>query len=383
MFTLRLSHLVPLYVGLNVGCQSGDPDLLLRTANAHRVTTVHPADSSLPFVLERGVGRETGPGSFSAIAAATGAADGSVLLNEAATCKLVRVDPMGDLQVPGFGGCGDGPGEMRRLKGLTVIGDSVLVLLSEEPTYRVFRLNGDEVGRGTTNDSLPVGTDLQAWVGLGGPRILVSLAIPPAVLRARPESGALSPVGLLDLGTRAFTPFDIRSPVAATQNIANFVSGPSVCALEPGGLVAVFNEWMPQLLLVDPRSGDVRYEVRIEGDYSPIELHAPMVGYRPHTLASTVACGDGLAVFWTREGEVADGRTRIRGGIVGAVDREGNVLGVERYTSRDTLLFARPVAVSRGRIAMVTNTFSAFPQLLYVRLPWRAPSALVTSEGRK
>ncbi len=333
---------------------------------------VRPSKLPAPMRLVASVGRESGPGSFSAIAAATGGADGSVLLNEAATCRLILVDTLGSPHVPGFGDCGDGPGELRRLKGLTRVGDSVVAFLSEEPSFRVYLLDGTEVGRGTINDSFPPGTDLQGGTGVAGGRLVVSLAIPPAVLRATGEDGGrvLSPVGLLDLRTRSVTPFPIRSAPVVARNVANFVSGPSVCSLRPGGLVAVLNEWTPQLLLVDPLTGEVKHEVRVEGDYAPVELAEPMVGYRPRALASTVACGEGYAVLWTREGEVADGKTRIAGGLIGVVDEKGEVLGVARYASTDTLLFARPVAVSLGRIAAVTNTFTVFPQLLYLQMPW-------------
>jgi hypothetical protein len=353
------------------GCLGDSPAekrLRITTDSDHPIQLLKAEPLAVRPTLLLAVGQENGPSAFAAIAGATVTASGEVLLNEGATCRLIRVGTDGALRLPGIGACGDGPGELRRVRSLAVSGDSVLVLLSDEPTYRTLLANGEEVGRGTTNDSLPLGVEIHAIARLAGSELAASLAIPPAVMRA--QEGGMRSVGIIDLHTKGIRTLPLGVPSVSRQNVAPYLSGPSVCAFGPEGPLVVFNEWSPQLLVTDLRSGNVIAEVRVQGDYEPVALPSPMVGYRPRALASSVVCGKDRAVFWTREGEAVQGQTTISGGMIGIVDREGTVVGVGRYGPTDTLLFARPAGVSNGRLVSVSNSFTPFPQLLYLGLPW-------------
>lgn len=322
-------------------------------------------------VLKGRYGAPSGPSSFSALQGLAVSRKGILAVVDVAECRVELYSVTGPTLMPTgqFGKCGDGPGELRQVRSMTFVGDTLAILLAGQPTIRLLALDGREVGRLDLGSRLPAGFDIQQIEGLPPSALLVSLASGRGTgSRSGPGERSLALVYSLAGDSVIRLPGSV--PQVAMANTGVYFSGPALCAgtSHDTTYFALANRWASEVAIYRWPQIEMLSHVAAPGDYSPLALPNPNTGYMPRIFGLSAACVYGGVLLWSRTGHFDGAHPVFDGGRVLGVSMSGSPLMDFRYSSADSAMLVIPEGSFQGRLFGASNQLFGYPQIVEFEL---------------
>ncbi len=321
----------------------------------------------------RSWGSDSGPEAIGQIAAVGATSRGLLAVADMTDCRILLFDLRtgGKEPVGQVGRCGDGPGELRFLRAVDFVGDTLVAHHALQPLVQFLTLDGAEVGRRPIAGLLSGTESVQSLEPVAGGQYALAIALPS---RASGEGGlGENPVSirLLDLPTGR-TLAEALGPAPVSQaNPGNLTEGPELCVgtLPDGSRrLAAMNRWAIEGVILSPDSLRQMAHMVLEGDYGTAPFPPPMHGYLPDGLGSAVVCTALGPLYWRLEGSSVDRKPVISGGRVLLTDWDGSPLLNLHFGPSDSVLFNRPMAAVGDRVFAASNVLFDYPMVHEFRL---------------
>jgi len=352
-----------------------------------------PGTHVLEFV--RSFGTATGPLSFSIIGDIAVSRSGLLAATDAATCQVLLLNLADGALVDRIGGCGDGPGEFRRIRGLAFLGDTLVAFETSTLSLHVVTLDGTEVRRVSLASAKPVGADIQDIDALDSENVLVALAHLPseATSEVRRGDGALNPDDSADLlrivnaATGKPRVSFLQNVPASSSNPGNVSTGVEACGYQDtnGIRVAAKNQWRFEGVIFGGLAPEVvGHFVTPTVAQAPSPLPPPQAGVFPAPISSNVVCTSLGPLFWELHGDRYAQPLVLDGGRIELRDYAGHPILVADFSEADTVFHGRPAAALGTRVFFKANMNMDVPQILEFRIRPREhddPGSVILTSG--
>jgi len=297
------------------------PDVLFPVDGAERMSDdpVDPLDLELIFEL----GQLDGDLAFGEIVDLAVSRDSLLAVADRFGCA-VRVFrfPSGE-PVSELGGCGDGPGEFRRVVSIAFKADTLLVYdFGRSRLFRMDPVQGEELG--SEMSPLPYTEAPYSHLDARDDLILYQPSwyrtTRRTLLLSRYDSGETWE-GLVD------------SEISLTNRDVSMTRSAPACLFRTDGRALAANPWALQAVVLDDRLDPLFDHVDQTSWVGPREEREGH--WTPGFVVPSVACGDSLAMVRYRDSErLPDHRWRVQRGLVLIVSSSGEI--VQREAVADT-----------------------------------------------
>jgi len=320
-----------------------------------------------PLRLDRTIGTDVGPISFSQIGVAAASPSGLLAVVDNGACQIVLLN----LKTGGFvrriGRCGDGPGEFRRPGSIAFRGDSLLVYDvmrrdlvfiddkgSEKRRWSVTRVPGTPGGATAVQFLEDTTLVIARYVFPQGQAPDESAQTIRDLLVVVDARNGVSMRTLLPVPTQGWrNEYRIMNHTAICSNSADGLHLVAMSMWEFGG--AIFRG--PSL------QESIQFRTPLKW-MEPVSTREVAPGVLPGAVAFNVVCSDDGVLLWAARRDLkvpghvgTEGRMEFR-------SYEGRLVWTLDFGKADTLFHERPVAAYKDRIIFRANNSGAYPRLV-------------------
>lgn len=367
--SLRAICALAVAAGASLGCRPAkNPVLFVGVGQRPDVSRPTRLESAYELTPGRTFGAVDGLLGFASVGPMAVNQSGRLAVFDGGTCQIVFLSLLGPPSPRRVSGCGDGPGELRDVRALTWLTDTVVAYDATKQALLWLDQNGTELRRLVpallSEPNAPFGLDGMAAVN--DTLFVLGLLLPPA-------HGGSSDDDLLAL-VNSQTGRTIRrfagDPVVSRRSRGNALRNVSFCISHSakGDFLAVLNHWAFEGLIYDLPTLTIRSHFLVELPWAgPVHVARDPRGVTRSGISyPMVGCSDQGVIYRVHNIDLTEKPVKTIGGYVEVRGFDGRLLYSHDLLAADWRLTGMAAAGWRGQSTLPLATHYRITTL-YVR----------------